>query len=536
MGGMFNKTLARRAFLAQGLSALAGAAMADAPLTALRPTARPAALPPGRPGKRLRARPSPEEFVTDARLGGDVAYVLADARTGQVIQSRLPETPMPPASVTKSVTALYALDALGPAHQFRTRVMASAPVADGVLDGDLILRGGGDPVLDTEALAALATTVKETGLREVRGRFLVDAGLLPRLREIDPGQLPHLGYNPAVSGLNLNFNRVHFQWTPQGGSYAVTMDARTENYRPAVRVSRMRVVDRSLPVYTYEDGGAYDQWTVARGALGGGGTRWLPVRQPELYAGEVFQTLMRAHGIVLGAPALGTAPSGSVEIAGHASPPLAEIIRGMLLYSTNLTAEVIGLAATAARGLTTGSLASSAAVMSDWLSLEYGVTPVFADHSGLSDASRITVADMTRILTRPGTQARLEPLLKSITLRDVEGTPLADPPAEVLAKTGTLNFVSALSGYLRNTGGSNLAFTIFTGNLDRRADVAGSGDDIPPGASAWNGRSKRMQQRLLQHWAAISPAESEAFETAQGSSAGIDAPEAGNPSLFEVVD
>lgn len=516
----------------QGLSVLAGAAIADAPLTAFRPEARPDALPPPRPGKRLRARPSPEEFVTDARLGGDVAYVLSDARTGRIVQSRQADTPMPPASVTKSVTALYALDALGAGHRFRSRVMGSAPVVDGILEGDLVLVGGGDPVLDTEDLASLAAAVKQAGLLEVRGRFLVDAGLLPRIREIDPGQLPHLGYNPSISGLNLNFNRVHFQWTPQGGSYTVTMDARTENYRPAVRVSRMRVADRSVPVYTYEDGGDFDSWTVAKGALGGGGTRWLPVRQPELYAGEVFASLMRSHGIVLNVPEIGEATPSSVEIAGHDSPPLTDIIRDMLKYSTNLTAEVIGMAATAARGLRSGSLSSSAAVMSDWLAVTFGVSSTFADHSGLSDASRITATEMVAILTHPESQAQLEPLLKSITLRDVEGTPLADPPADVLAKTGTLNFVSALSGYLRSTSGSNLAFTIFTGNLDLRAEVEGSQDELPPGASAWNGRSKRMQQRLLQHWAALLP-QTEAAQETGSSGTELDV---GNPSLFEVAN
>ena len=61
----------------------------------------------------------------------------------------------------------------------------------------------------------------------------------------------------------------------------------------------MQVVDRAGPVYTYRRGDGVDEWTVARGALGNGGARWLPVRRPDLYAAEVFQTLVRSHGIVL---------------------------------------------------------------------------------------------------------------------------------------------------------------------------------------------------------------------------------------------
>lgn len=534
MGNGFSNRLTRRAVLSQGFAALATVAVAEAPLTALRPEPRPgqpaASGPPERPDKRLRARPSPEEFVTDARLGGNVAYVIADARTGRVLQSRQADVPLPPASVAKSLTALYALDAFGADHRFRTRLIVTAPVENGITEGDLILAGGGDPVLDTDDLSQLAGRLAEAGLREVRGRFLVWGGALPQLREIDPGQLDHLGYNPAVSGLNLNFNRVHFQWTREGGGYAVTMDARSASLRPEVRIARMRVVDRSLPVYTYEDTGDADSWTVARAALGEAGSRWLPVRRPDIYAGDVFRVLARARGLVLDEPVRAEALPDGQELAALESPPLVDILRDMLLYSTNLTAEVIGLAATAARGVAPASLAASAAIMSDWLAVRYDVSGALVDHSGLGDASRISAADLVQVLTRAGTEPNLRPLLRSITLRDVEGRPLDPPPAEVLAKTGTLNFVSCLSGYLAGQGSRDLAFAILTANLDLREDARESGDDVPPGAASWNVRSRRMQQRMLQFWANIGPsAEIGPVAERQSSS------DAGNPSLADVA-
>ena len=495
--------LTRRALLAQGMATLATAAAAEPPLAALRPEARPGTGPPGRPDKRPRARPGPETFVTDARLGGNVAFVLADAESGRVLQSRQAATPLPPASVVKSLTALYALDVLGPDHRFRTRIMTTEPVVDGITEGDLILAGGGDPVLDTDGLAELAARLKAAGLREVRGRFLVWGGALPELDQIDPTQMAHLGYNPSISGLNLNFNRVHFQWRREGDDYAVTMDARSATLRPEVQVARMRIVDREGPVYTYEDGGDFDDWTVARWALGGDGARWLPVRRPALYAGEVFRTLARSHGIVLDAPEHVTDRPEGAEIAGLDSLPLSEIVRDMLRYSTNLTAETIGLAATAARGVAPAELAASAAIMGDWLALTFGAAPELVDHSGLGDTSRITAADMVRILTSETARSRLPALLKPLTLRDAEGRPLNDPPAEILAKTGTLYFVSCLSGYLRGRSGQDLAFTILTANLDRREALAGSLDERPPGAAAWTGRSRWMQQRLLQHWSVV---------------------------------
>ena len=114
----------------------------------------------------------------------------------------------------------------------------------------------------TDDLAKLATRLKDSGLTAVRGKFYVYDGALPNLDEIDESQLDQSGYNPAISGLNLNFNRVHFEWQREGGAYTVMLDARSINFRPAVTVAKMRIVDRSVPVYTYRDGGGLDEWTV----------------------------------------------------------------------------------------------------------------------------------------------------------------------------------------------------------------------------------------------------------------------------------
>jgi len=485
----------RRAVLGALLYSAAGAALAEAPLRSLRPVGRPGAAPV--PKVRPRARPGLDDYIAAAELGGTVALVVAGA--GDPIEARAAAMPLPPASVTKAVTALYALDALGPEHRFSTRVLATGPVVDGVLDGDLILAGGGDPTLDTDHLAQMATALREGGLREVRGGFKVYAGALPYVHEIEPGQLDHLGYNPSVSGLNLNFNRVHFEWRRAGGSYSVTMDARTALYQPDVTMARMRIVDRSLPIYTYEGTEAVDLWTVARPALGDGGARWLPVRRPALYAGDVFRTMARANGIVLQAAERTEALPEARALALHDSAPLREVLRGMLKFSTNLTAEVVGLAATAARAGGVRPLMSSSDSMTDWARARFGVEAIFVDHSGLSDANRISAGAMVRILQDAGAKRLLGPILKQIPLTDVEGEAVPGrSPAR--AKTGTLNFVSALAGYVTGPDGTDRAFAIFCADVDRREAAKLAGDEVPPGSISWNSRAKRLQQVLLQRW------------------------------------
>ena len=498
MSALFN----RRAALAGLWSSAATLALADAPGQSPRPRVRTAqAVATSTPTWRPLSRPSTADMVTQADLGGAVGFVLADLRDGSVLESHAADVGLPPASVMKTVTTLYALDALGRGFRFATRLLATGPLADGVVQGDLVLAGGGDPQLVTDDLVTLAADLRAAGVTGITGRFLIWEGALPYLNELEPGQLDHFGYNPALSGLNLNFNRVNFAWKRQGADYAVTMDARSETVVPAVSMARVEVVDRATPLFTYRDGGGRDDWTVARAALGNAGSRQLPVRFPGAYAGDVFRTVARSAGVILPeAVVVPDLPEGR-EVARHESPVLTDILRDMLKYSTNLTAEVLGLTATRARTGQARGQRTSALGMEIWARAKAAAQIVCADHSGLSDASHVSAGDMVRLLTAPGVPAALRPLLKRIAMLDTQGDLLRGVAGAVVAKTGTLDFVTALAGYQRSASGQQAAFAIFAANDERRAVAKAQGVDQPEGAAAWNTRARRLQQRLLQRWA-----------------------------------
>jgi D-alanyl-D-alanine carboxypeptidase/D-alanyl-D-alanine-endopeptidase (penicillin-binding protein 4) len=493
-------TISRRLFVTTALAALAAPAAAEPPAVSLRPLLRPAGIGAG------RAAAAVEALINGARLSGEVGYAVMDAATGAVLEARAAGTALPPASVTKAVTALYALDMLGAGHRFGTRLLATGPVEDGVLRGDLVLAGGGDPTLDTDALADMAAALKRAGLREVTGAFRVWGGAVPYRHAIDPRQPLHAGYNPALSGLNLNFNRLHFGWTRAGSGYAISMDARSARYRPDVTVARMRIADRSAPVYTYADADGRDEWTVARGALGGGGARWLPVRKPDLYAGEVFATFARSQGIVLTAPQIvaGSAPPQGAVLVRHDSAPLSDILRGMLRHSTNITAEMVGMAASARRRGRALDLDASAREMTGWARDRLGMEDaVLRDHSGLDDRARLSALDMARALAAAGRAGALRPLLHEYTLRDARGRPVRDHPVKVRAKTGTLYFVSTLAGYVTPPGGRDLVFAVMTASDDLRSRIDPARDERPPGARGWNLRAKGLQQALIARWSEV---------------------------------
>lgn len=488
-----------RRFVLGGLGAVAaGPALANAPERSFHPIARPEDL------ARI-ARGGPEDVIARFGFSGVVGCAVADVKTGLGLEAVAGDRPMPPASVAKALTAVYALATLGAEYRFRTQLVAAGVVTNGVLRGDLILAGGGDPTLDTDDLAKMAAGLKEAGVHEIRGKFIVYQGALPFAKTIDPGQLDHAVYSPAVSGIALNFNRLHFEWRQSGSGYAVSMDARSASYRPDVAMARMSVVRRSLPVYTYSDQGRVDAWTVASGALGNGGSRWLPVRKPGLYAGDVFQTMSRAQGIVLKNPeVLERLPANAKAMVVHRSAPLTLIVKDMLKYSTNVTAEMVGMTATAARGRRPASLKASGQAMSRWAAAELGMRNTsMVDHSGLGPASRMTANDLTQALVRIGQRGTLRPLLKPFGIRNSEGRVIQGHPIDVDAKTGTLNFVSGLGGFLTAPDGTELAFAIFTADLAIRSRLRREDSERPPGARTWNSRSRRLQSRLIERWGRV---------------------------------
>ncbi|MDG1353299.1 MAG: D-alanyl-D-alanine carboxypeptidase/D-alanyl-D-alanine-endopeptidase [Sulfitobacter sp.] len=490
--------VSRRYFLGTAAAAclIGGPALAAPPEASLRPVMR-------GDDHFKRAVASVEDILKEAQLTDHVSFAVMDVKTGKALESSDATTARPPASVAKAITALYALDTLGEDHRFETQLIATGGITDGEVMGDLVLVGGNDPALETDMLATMAGNLKAAGIFGVRGEFKVFEASLPVLARIDTEQPDQVGYNPGVSGLALNYNRVHFEWKRTGSSYAVTMEGRTDKYRPAVRMAAMQIRDRAAPVYTYESREGIDVWTVARGALGGSGSRWLPVRKPGLYAGEVFQSLAGSHGIRLGAPKMiDTLPEGEINVR-HQSADLRSILQDMLKWSTNLTAEMIGLAATTARSGKPESLKASAQAMSAWAQTNLGMqSAALVDHSGLGDDSRVTATEMVAALMKAHSEG-LRDILKPIAMRDEKRKVLADHPVKVDAKTGTLNFVSSLAGYLTAPDGTEMAFAIFASDESIRKTLSRAQREDPPGGSAWNRRAKRMQQQLIERWAVL---------------------------------
>ncbi|MEM6680051.1 MAG: D-alanyl-D-alanine carboxypeptidase, partial [Pseudomonadota bacterium] len=503
------------------------------------------------------APPKTRAIAQAARVSGTRGWLVVDVDTGAVVDAFQPQAAFVPASVAKLPTAAYALDKLGAEHRFETRVEAHGTIRHGVLDGDLMIRGGGDPELDTDALAPLAAAVAQAGITRVTGKLLVDAGPWREVAAIDPLQPEDAAYNPGVSGLSLNFNRVRAEWPRGATAETLKVTAQAENLRPQTDAVRLRPVpQRTALVHRFE--GGREVWDIAAHALRRRGGRWLPVRAPGLYTARVLATLAATRGVsVEGGAALATAapvpavsssvaslvpltgatagdavPESSI-IARHRSRPLAEILREMLRFSTNVTAELAGLAcaepvvaqaSAPGAGLSgatlsgkvnvsaaaTDPLRTSAAVLNTWAAERAGFAVgdpgfVLANHSGLSLRSRLSPERLVALLlaeaAEPSPVALRDPRLPGGVAQILKPHNIAAKTipfdyanTAVAAKTGTMNFVRGLAGYITTPKGRRLAFAVFNNDLARRAAQNNGG------ARGWAGRARGMERALIREW------------------------------------
>jgi len=346
---------------------------------------------------------------------------------GRPIVAHRPEEAVTPASTEKVLTAAAALVALGPDFRYRTKVEAAAPPAGGVVAGNLYLVGGGDPVLTTDAYAALTT---QQGVANTRLEELADA-------VVDAGVTQVRG---SVVGDDSRYSAAR---------YVADWPSRYIDQNQTGPLSALSVNDGFESFPTTADPGA-------------------PIRpspQPAGRAAATFTVLLRERGVeVVGGPTTGPTPADTVTVARKRSKPLPEILAQLLTFSDNHTAELVlrevGLAQRG-EGTTTAGAAAVEQVLGD-AGLVAGPADA-VDGSGLAESNRLTCATLVNTLeAKPALIGGLATGGEPGTLATFAGTPL---DGRLHAKTGSLNHVRALAGVVDLLeGGDQLTFAYVINN------------------------------------------------------------------------
>jgi D-alanyl-D-alanine carboxypeptidase/D-alanyl-D-alanine-endopeptidase (penicillin-binding protein 4) len=462
------------------LTTLAGLALPAGAQTA----ADAATLPPGVTAALTRAGVPASAF--------SALVVSLDASAQERLRYRA-STSVNPASVMKLVTTYAAIDLLGPDFTWNTRFYSDGEVSQGVLRGNLYVRGGGDPKLVLERIQAAFMNLQDQGVRVILGDLVLDHSAF-ELPAMDPGAFDGEAlrpYNASPDALLVNFKSVVLTFQPDTAAGV----ARVTSEPPMAGLA----IDATVPLSRTGCG----DW---RGSLqarfndantirfegrypGSCGERVWPVayQDPASYAARSLEGLWRATGgAITGEVRAGLTPPGARLLHEARSLPLSDIITDVNQWSNNVMAQQVFLTLgrlSPTRVLTESTLADRLApvrtarfersreVVASWWKRTFGLrytAPVMDNGAGLSRIERITPEALVGLLRHAAVHPKGEQFVQSLSIAGVNGTTArmargANSAARGNAwlKTGTLRDVTGIAGYVNAANGSRYAVVGF---------------------------------------------------------------------------
>ncbi len=367
-----------------------------------------------------------------------------------------------PASVMKLFTTYAALDLLGPAWTWTTQVWVQGSIRDGVLEGNLLIKGQGDPKLVMERVWLLLRRVQQLGVREIRGDIVLDrsAFAVSALNPADFDGEPLRPYNVNPDALLLNYKSLVLTFTPdlERNVAVVSMDP------PMAHLHHDDSVPLSSSPCADWRGGLRADFTQGEllrlsGSypISCGERIWPVASDASLYNQRALQGMWQTLGGKLsGKVRDGTAP-GTPATFEVASPSLAEVVRDINKYSNNVMAQQLFLTlGLTQRGL--GTPENARAVLRTWVSERLGdpAQELMIDNgSGLSRESRVSANLLARLLQSAWASPVMPELMSSLPVGGVDGTLKRSRANQgrTHLKTGSLRDAVAVAGYILHPNG-----------------------------------------------------------------------------------
>ncbi len=417
-----------------------------------------------------------------ARVGVQVVSL----ETGEIVYSHGAEELLNPASNVKLFTGAAAVAKLGPEYRYETEFYTDAPIRGGKVR-TLYVRGKGDPTITTERLYGIVAELSRTGLKEI-SEIVIDESWF------DTDRVP-AGYDQEKSdrayaappgAVSLNWNAVGIYVRPgekPGDKAIVEVEPPSDFF---VIESEVRTDGRKGPRVSVgtEVAPRDQQKIVARGAIGVNAptfNAWRKIDNPPMYFGQTLKQMLGMRGVkVKGRVRLATAPIPRDARLLHVSQSetLDVIIKRLNKVSSNFVAEQLIKTLGAEVKGAPGTHAKGIEVVEEFLAREVGIargTYVMRNGSGLNDANRFSASQVNRLLLYSmATMPTMPEFLSSLGIAGKDGTLRwrfegSDAVGRLRAKTGTLENVSALSGYVVAVGGEQFAFSIMANDYPGRA-------------------------------------------------------------------
>ncbi len=397
---------------------------------------------------------------------GAVGVYVHEIGAAQPLLEHHVDRPMNPASTMKLLTTLAGLELLGPNYTWRTEAWIDGILAGELLQGNLVLKGYGDPKLTIEDLWLFLREIRARGLREIRGDLVLDRSFFA-VEPSDPAHFdndPARPYNVGPDALLLNFKSVRLEFLPQEDSGTVTI-------LPLPDLPQISILNQLTL-----GGGSCEFWTErlqpnlepTRLSFSGVFPRGCGAKEknysllsPNEYAFALFQQLWRELGGTLsGRVRDGTVPESARLLATWDSAPLAEVIRDINKFSNNVMARQLFLTLSLATDNPPVSTDKAARAMREWLARSHLDFPELQveNGSGLSRNERISPRHLGELLLYAARSPLMPEYASSLPIPGVDGTlrrRLFGSPAigHGHLKTGYLDGVRALAGYVVDSRG-----------------------------------------------------------------------------------
>ena len=416
----------------------------------------------------------------------NVAVVVQPVDTNQPLVAHNTAQAMNPASVMKLVTTYAALDLLGPAYTWKTGVWIESAAVNGVLEGNLYLKGSGDPRFAIEHLAALLRQLRVRGIEHIHGDIVLDRTVF-NVPAIDPGAFddkPMRPYNVGPDGLLLNFRALRFTLLPENGKPRLLMETPSDGLR----------VDNQLRMTEGACGSNWkDQLSIrlipeSRGKrlefsgsyaeqCGEKSLHLSPLDADAQTSGLIRALWKELGGSLDGQVRAGATPAGSRLLAQHESAPLADAVRDINKFSNNVMARQVFL--TLGNSGAPASAERARQRISDWLTsrkLQFGEL-VLDNGSGLSRVERISAGSLNRLLLDAWKNPVMPEFISSLPIVGIDGTMKkrlkeSDASGRAHIKTGTLDGVKTAAGYALDAQGRRYAVSFLINHPRAQAGSA----------------------------------------------------------------